>query len=462
MNILNIQTHFYDILESVCSKSADFLSKETIILGDFNTDVAKLCKNCTLLKTLNTFMDRFHFKQLIVDFTRVCQSTATIIDLILVSDNDKILQSGVMNICISDHLMTYCTRKDSKNFIGIHNTVKIRSMKNYNKTDFEVTLLNADWSSVMLSDNVSAAWDSFKSIFVSAVNNVAPLKQVRIKQRTEPWMTQDILQSIKDRDFSFNIYKKDKTEENLNTFRKLRCRTQRLIHWAKHDYFKNKLEEKKSDSKSLWAALKNLGLPSKKSKSSSCYNVGLKMGDSDEICFDKQKVSEKFNDFYTTVASKLVEKLPRSLYRYGKNFVSDFYSQKGVIPKNFSFSVMSENQILKYLSKLSIDKSAGLDGIHSKFVRDSATVIACPFTHIINLSLIQGVVPDDLKSARVIPLFKKNDKTEVSNFRPVSILCILSKVFERVVYDQVDSYLIDKNLVYEFQSGFRKRFSTDT
>ena len=117
---------------------------------------------------------------------------------------------------------------------------------------------------------------------------------------------------------------------------------------------------------------------------------------------------------------------------------------------------------MKYLNNLSANKATGLDGIPSRFVRDSATVIACHLTHVINLSIIQGVVPDDLKSARVVPLFKKNDKTEVGNYRPVSILSIISKVFERVVYDQVESYLDQKKLLYKFQSGFRSRFSTDT
>ena len=197
-------------------------------------------------------------------------------------------------------------------------------------------------------------------------------------------------------------------------------------------------------------------------KSSSCSNVGLKLDDSDDICFDKQTIFEKFNIFYTTVASKLVEKLTKSLYRYGRNFVFNFYTQKGVTPNNFSFSIMSEDQIFKYLSTLNVNKSTGLDGIPSNVVRDSATIIACPLTHIINLSLIQGVVPDDFKSARLFPLFKKNDKTEVGNYRPESILCILSKIFERVVYDKVDSYLNNNSLLYKFQSGFRKRFSTDT
>jgi hypothetical protein len=76
--------------------------------------------------------------------------------------------------------------------------------------------------------------------------------------------------------------------------------------------------------------------------------------------------------------------------------------------------------------------------------------------------LIQGIVPDDLKAARVVPLFKKNDKTEVGNYRPVSILSIVSKIFEKVVYDQISSYLKEMDILYKFQSGFRGGFSTDT
>ena len=200
-------------------------------------------------------------------------------------------------------------------------------------------------------------------------------------------------------------------------------------------------------------------MPSKKGKASS-GNIGLKIDG--ELSFDKLKVAEKFNSFYTTVASKLVEKLPQSFNKFGKNFVESFYCNKGVFPNSYSFSFVSENNVLKYLNSLGINKATGLDGIPSRFVRDGASIIACPLTHVFDLSLIQGIVPDDLKSARVVPLFKKNDKTEVGNFRPVSILTIISKVFERVVYDQVESYLDQKKLRYKFPSGFRSRYSTDT
>ena len=129
---------------------------------------------------------------------------------------------------------------------------------------------------------------------------------------------------------------------------------------------------------------------------------------------------------------------------------------------SYSFSLVYENQILKYLNQLGANKATGLDGIPSRFIKDGASIIAEPLAHVINLSLIQGMVPEDLKSARVVPIFKKNDKTSVGNYRPISILSIVSKIYEKVVYDQVEAYFRKNNLLYKFQSGFRSKFSTDT
>ena len=86
-------------------------------------------------------------------------------------------------------------------------------------------------------------------------------------------------------------------------------------------------------------------------------------------------------------------------------------------------------------------------------MRDVASIIACPLSRVINLSLIQGKIPNDLKSARVVPLLKKNDRTEVDNYCPVSISIIISKIFERVVYDQVESHLDQKSLFTNFSQA---------
>ena len=78
------------------------------------------------------------------------------------------------------------------------------------------------------------------------------------------------------------------------------------------------------------------------------------------------------------------------------------------------------------------------------------------------MSLITGKIPQDLKAARVTPLYKKNSTTEAGNYRPVSILSIISKVLEKVVLQQVDGYIKDNNLLFEHQSGFRSSYSTET
>ena len=82
-----------------------------------------------------------------------------------------------------------------------------------------------------------------------------------------------------------------------------------------------------------------------------------------EVYFDKGVVAEKFNSFSTTVASKLVEKLPKSVNKFGKQFVQSVYQSKVSIPNSYSFSMVSENKILKYLNNLNTNKATGLDGI---------------------------------------------------------------------------------------------------
>ena len=128
----------------------------------------------------------------------------------------------------------------------------------------------------------------------------------------------------------------------------------------------------------------------------------------------------------------------------------------------FNLSQVNEETVLKHLETVNPGKATGLDNLPAKFIRDGAKHLAPPLTHIINLSLLSGKVPDELKSARVSPIYKKNSKTDPGNYRPVSVLCIISKILERVVYNQVESYLQSHTLLYEFQSGFRSAFSTDT
>ena len=128
----------------------------------------------------------------------------------------------------------------------------------------------------------------------------------------------------------------------------------------------------------------------------------------------------------------------------------------------FVLKPVSKNFIYKKLTCLNPSKSTGLDEIPARLIKDGASVLKIPITFIVNLSITSGEVPDGMKIAWEKPLYKKNSPLDVGNYRPVSILSIVSKNLERSVHLQLSNFLSENNLLFEFQSGFRDKYSTDT
>ena len=448
---------FFEKLENDLMNCDRLSDLECYILGDFNVNVMHN-KNSGLTKCVSDVCDIFDLCQLISDPTRITDSSKSIIDLIFTSSYEKVSQSGVVDIGLSDHMMIFCTRKISKGQIGKHQTIQIRSMKNYTAEILNDELCNVDWSGVLNCDNVHDAWCNFKLEFTKVLDKICPVKHIRLKQRTEPWINSDVLEAIRDRDKALYLYRKNNDSADYVQYKQLRNRVQNLVRQAKRHYLSNKLDENKNNPRKLWDTLKGLGYSNKCSKS--CSKINLEIDGN--ICFDNITVAEHFNKFYTSVASCLVEKLPSAPGMFTKASVDNYYARKGVQPNSFAFHTVEENYVLKLLKNTNCNKGTGLDNLPAKFVKDGARSIVKPILYIVNLSISSGEVPCDLKNARVVPLYKKNSRTEAGNFRPVSILPVISKILEKVIFDQLESYLKANNLTYQYQSGFRPSFSTDT
>ena len=129
---------------------------------------------------------------------------------------------------------------------------------------------------------------------------------------------------------------------------------------------------------------------------------------------------------------------------------------------SFNFSPVSASEVQSALRGLDLRKAAGPDGLDPFFLKLAADFIADPLSYIFNLSLTTNKLPKVWKSAFVLPLLKGGKPSEVNNYRPISKLCILAKVFERLVSDQLKEFLDFNNILSPFQSGFRKRHSTVT
>ena len=109
-----------------------------------------------------------------------------------------------------------------------------------------------------------------------------------------------------------------------------------------------------------------------------------------------------------------------------------------------------------------VNKATGLDGISARLLKEAGPVIVRSLTHIINLSVRSGYFPDKWKISKVLPVYKENIKSDANNYTPISILPIVSKIIEKVIFNQFYEYLISKNLLADSQHGFRRMYSTLT
>ena len=246
---------------------------------------------------------------------------------------------------MSDHLLIYCTRKVVKGQVKHHNTVRIRSLKGYTVDALLAAISSADWSNVYCSD-ADRAWTVFRTIFCTIIDNLAPVKEVRLKSRTEPWVCNEILDAIKERDNLLCRFRKHQEPSLFTEYCKSRNKIQRDIKKAKSCYFRDKIEEHKSNPKKLWQQLKTLAYSSKDQSQSR-----IVLDIDDEICYNSNTVANYINGFYTTIANTLVSKLPASLGNFdveSDNFLN-YYKKLGVTPNAFQLSPVSSDFIYKEL-----------------------------------------------------------------------------------------------------------------
>ena len=288
-----------------------------------------------------------------------------------------------------------------------------------------------------------------------AIDKVVPIKERRIKHNSKEWFDGKISEAIKNRDKFLKTLKKSRLHIDKELYNVARYKVHKLIFNKKKDYFENKLNECIGKPKELWKALKSLGLPN---KTSSCEVSVLKINKT--VQHDTNLVLGGFKDYYSKLAGNYSKKLPKPPNKFTLNSV--FKHDKGIIQSDsFNLATISEDTILTILKNTNESKTAGLDNLSGRFLKDGAKVLAKPITDLYNLSITSGKFSDSCKLSKSKPIYKKGSLTEALNYRPISLLPLISKVIEKVIHDQTSAFLNSRNLLYNHQSSFRKNHSTD-
>ena len=199
----------------------------------------------------------------------------------------------------------------------------------------------------------------------------------------------------------------------------------RRIKYTKR-HFQRTINNNSNDLKQLWKGV-NL-IRGKRSKTNNITSLEVQ----EEIITGDKNIAEALNSFFVNMDPSLSKELPESQNNYADYLQ---YSTQN----SFTFDEVSENDTLKLLCSLKESKSTGLDKINARLVKDSAEVICPTLTKVFNGFLHQGIFPEDLENATISPIYKNGDKSDGTNYRPVSVLSNVAKILEKIVYNQLIS-----------------------
>ena len=401
------------------------------------------------MQILHNFMRSLDLSQIKTEPTRITEQSKSLIDVILVNNQHRIVDSDVVSLSISDHSPIYCVLK-----AGVPKatprTIKYRSFKGFDENAFIQNLKNVPWHIVDDESNVNDAVLTWNKLFTEVVDSRAPLKKRRVKGTTAPWMNNKIAEAMRDRNYHLRKAQKSNSTYHWGMYRKLRNFVNREIKSSKSNYYCNLIEESKGDSSMVWKAVNEA---SSRNVSSSIPQYIISSG---VQCNDPKSIAKALDNYFASVGSLLAEKFSQSL-----NYVNPAklnVAEPATV--SFELKTVSHSFVLQQICALKRNKAIGLDRISARLLKCASRTITPSITKLLNLSVATNEFPNIWICSKVTALFKARNRTTPSDYRPIYILPTLSKILERAVHYQFYQYPNQHNLLNEKQFGFRPKHST--
>ena len=388
-------------------------------------------------KNFKRLTNLYQLKQLITKPTRITEDSRTLINLFLTS-RPELYETSVIPVGYSDHCAIVGIRKLHRVKPPPPRLVDIRNYKNYDTALFKDDLQHVPWDipeQDKAFETPNEVWNSFKDHLLTVADKRAPVVTRRVRGKTMPWITPEIKNLMQERGHFHKKAIKTNKEIHWSSYKRLRNAVTLKLRKEKSRYYSTRLSEDQN-SKEMWKTLNKI-LPKKPKTAAEIENLS----------------ATKFNQYFTTIAGSLC------------GHFSDPSPPRVLTPRvdrEFIPQHLSPAFVLLELRKLKSTKATGLDGISAELLKDAAQEVAKPIANLINLTFSTGEIPQEWKEAKVTTIFKSGEKDDINNYRPISVLPLLSKIMERPIQVQLVSFLTENNALSEHQSGFRKRHSTQT
>jgi hypothetical protein len=224
-----------------------------------------------------------------------------------------------------------------------------------------------------------------------------------------------------------------------------------LTHLSKKAYYTKYFEDNLFNTKKTGEGINNL---INRKRKNSKHITSLRCPKRNILSSNSSEFPNIFNKHFSSVGHELASKMPNSSTSFHE------YLSISTNPFSFAFNYVSPKELELEIMEIPLNKSYGLYSCPARILKCSRYILSNPLSVLINMSVESGIYPDKLKHAKVIPIFKNDDETDPSNYRPISLLSIFNRIFEKVMYERLKIFFEIYNILYKNQYGFREKRST--
>jgi Txe/YoeB family toxin of Txe-Axe toxin-antitoxin module len=439
---------FNDDIEKIYSETINKENKIIYFMGDTNINLLNE-QSHELTAEFSNINYSHSVMPLINKPTRICSTSSTLIDNIFTNNINSNMYVGLFLTGITDHLPIFMINNefqlDNKEEIKF---IYKRVFNERNYTTYTQLLETTDFSMIYNEENAQTAFTVFHNKLLTIFNTAFPVSKINIRYKNrKPWLTEGLKKSIKIKNNLYVKQLKYGSIEFKEKYKKFRNKLNHLLRIAEKKHISDLLEKYKFNMKKTWGVMKDV--INKNNKPTNC----TVFKQNDKLINDKDDICNSFNNFFINIGNTLEKKIPQS----NRSPLDFMY---GSFTNNLFLNPVNESEILLIINKMKSNSSPGWDEITSDSIKKTHIYLLQPLVYLLNLSLSQGIFPQELKIASVVPIFKNSDRSKFSNYRPVSVLPAFSKIFERVFYNRLLEFLTKYDVLNSNQFGFKKNHPT--
>ena len=448
------EKEFLQYCNTLCELLSRTQSRDCIIGLDHNLDLLKHHKHTNTQNYIKTLLENYHLP-CITRPTRITSTSVTLLDNIIVMPNLYEKQNSCV-ICynISDHLLCLTIIQGIMQDCKTDTVTCKRSLAEKDVKKISDYLKNLNWSEKLTSESAEDGMNLLNEFINKAMDRFAPECTVPVSNNRalkESWMIKSLLKCSSQQLLLYQCYLSNHTESNLSKYKQYHNSYQRLKRNCRKQFYLEKCVEFKSNSKKLWQMINTV-----MGKTSDKHSVISKITVDNIELYNSCVIANHMAQHFASIGKIFALKIPKA-----KADISNYLRKIKRNQNSIFFQPTSKEEITHLIDSMANKSSAGWDGVSNTLLKQIKFSIVPALEIIFNKSLKEGMFPSMMKLACVSPLHKSGQTDIANNYRPISLLPVISKVLEKIVYNRTYKFLQKNSILYDSQYGFRHKHSCE-